>query len=233
MDSFGVCTKIPMACPTLLQPVCGCDGKTYDNDCVRQVARMSKIADGACGSTTDGGVAAATLTIEPESAKFEAGIGLSSEPVVFTVMNTSEVPSGGLGLGLNVMVDGAATHDMFFATDNTCSAFLPAGHTCHVSVGFKAPSTAGNYSATLEIWMSGTAVLWAPLKGYAFPPPGGDDAGATDAANPAECPASIPSSGSACSVASNLWCSYIQADPLNQIACVCSSSQWSCSIASP
>ena len=28
-DSFGVCSTIPTTCPTLDQPVCGCDGKTY------------------------------------------------------------------------------------------------------------------------------------------------------------------------------------------------------------
>ena len=31
-------------------PRCGCDGKTYGNDCARQAAGVSKRSDGKCGS---------------------------------------------------------------------------------------------------------------------------------------------------------------------------------------
>jgi hypothetical protein len=56
-DAAGMCTKIPIGCPVYDQPVppvCGCDGKTYVDDCARQTAGMSKAADGACPTGTGG-----------------------------------------------------------------------------------------------------------------------------------------------------------------------------------
>lgn len=44
----GACAAKPRACPHIYRPVCGCDGKTYSNDCVRLRAGVSKLHDGKC-----------------------------------------------------------------------------------------------------------------------------------------------------------------------------------------
>jgi len=47
-DAAGVCARVPRFCPRTFKPVCGCDKKTYANECERQRARVSKAHDGRC-----------------------------------------------------------------------------------------------------------------------------------------------------------------------------------------
>lgn len=47
--TMGSCVAIPEECAEQEDPVCGCDGETYGNDCMRQMAGVSLKAAGECG----------------------------------------------------------------------------------------------------------------------------------------------------------------------------------------
>ena len=47
-DFVGTCTTIPTACPTIIDPVCGCDGHTYPNRCQAQRNSVSVDHVGPC-----------------------------------------------------------------------------------------------------------------------------------------------------------------------------------------
>ena len=47
-DVPGVCAKAPDFCMRVSRPVCGCNGKTYMNECEARKARVAIDTSGAC-----------------------------------------------------------------------------------------------------------------------------------------------------------------------------------------
>ena len=47
-DQSGLCQPLPDVCPMIVMPVCGCDGKTYNNSCEANRGHVSVASDGPC-----------------------------------------------------------------------------------------------------------------------------------------------------------------------------------------
>jgi len=71
-DNVGVCVTIPDACPEVYQPVCGCNGETYSNECFANMAGVSVAHRGECRQRC-GGFAGFPCDDEDDYCKLPAG----------------------------------------------------------------------------------------------------------------------------------------------------------------
>ncbi|MGE5788187.1 MAG: Kazal-type serine protease inhibitor domain-containing protein, partial [Myxococcales bacterium] len=50
-DQTGTCAAIPEVCTAMWKPVCGCDDKTYGNECAAALAGVAVASEGECSAS--------------------------------------------------------------------------------------------------------------------------------------------------------------------------------------
>lgn len=92
VGAVGKCVDLPKTCTDVSTPECGCDGKTYQNECQRVKTGVALNHAGACKGSKDGGV------VKPDmGGKTKCGYYPGGGCGVGNVCNISGCKKGGTG----------------------------------------------------------------------------------------------------------------------------------------
>ncbi len=120
-DLQGHCESVPDACPLYLEPVCGCNGVTYGNDCERQMAGVQLAHFEPCFEACDvelpGSCGEGQLCLPPPG-------GCNSEGSI-CVPIPDACSEGSLQLGYPICGCDAVTYE------DPCAALLEGGGVRH------------------------------------------------------------------------------------------------------
>jgi Kazal-type serine protease inhibitor domain len=134
-DATGTCVaNAGLGCITIYQPVCGCDGKTYPSDCDRQVAGVSKQADGVCATADAGVCPAGQMWCGPPGCGSGTGYCstfCSTAPCVAPDAGVGDAASGGCSqVTTQTECDSRSDCHSVFQDPGTCGC-APAGCCAH------------------------------------------------------------------------------------------------------
>jgi cysteine-rich repeat protein len=98
-DLGGICLFIPTSCPRNYDPVCGCDGETYPNECVRRVKQAHLDHTGPCSLLTTPSSVSTATTVSTTSSTLSGSCDLhNGHPPACG----GECPTGQVCLGVTV-----------------------------------------------------------------------------------------------------------------------------------